>query len=94
VGTTLSRAIRDLKKTYSGKVDLFVLDMYFPTKVNSDAERQTLDQTWEKFCQAENELKTVLARLEQTIQGGRKLAKEVRKHRSQFVFFTRKGNLK
>jgi hypothetical protein len=48
VGTTLSRAIRDLKKTYSGKVDLFILDMYFPTKVNSDAERQTLDQTWEK----------------------------------------------
>jgi hypothetical protein len=93
VGNTISRAMRDLKKTYNGKVDLFVLDMYFPTKVNSDAERELLDQTWEKFCATENELKTVLAKLEQTIQGGRKLAHEVKKQRSQFVFFTREGNL-
>jgi hypothetical protein len=93
VGNTISRAMRDLKKTYKGKVDLFVLDMYFPTKVNSDEERELLDQTWEKFCAAENELKTVLAKLEQTIQGGRKLAKKVTTQRGQFVFFTRKGNL-
>ena len=93
VGTTLSRAMRDLKKSYNGKVDLFVLDMYFPTKLNSSAERELLDQTWEKFCAIENELKTVLAKLEQTIQGGRKHASEVKNRRGQFVFFTRKGNL-
>ena len=52
VGTTPARAMRDLKKTYNGKVDLFVLDMFFPTKVNSEKEREDLDQTWEKFCAA------------------------------------------
>lgn len=93
VGTTLTRAVRDLRRTYAGKIDLFVLDMYFPTKVNDDADREKLDRTWENFCVADNELKTVLANLEQTLKGGRKLAEQAKSRRTPFVFFTRKGNL-
>jgi hypothetical protein len=93
VGTTLARAVSDLRKTYKGKVDLFVLDMYFPLKQNSDAERERLDQTWEKFCAADSELKSVLGRMQQTFDGGRNLAKQAKSRRAPFVFFTRKGNL-
>jgi hypothetical protein len=92
-GTTLERAISDLRKTYKGKVDLFVLDMYFPLKENSDAERELLDQTWEKFRAAESELKSVLAHMQQTFNGGRNLARQAKSRRTPFVFFTRKGNL-
>src|ERR1700722_9022631 len=86
-GTTLERAISDLRKTYKGKVDLFVLDMYFPLKENSDAERELLDQTWEKFRAAESELKSVLAHMQQTFNGGRNLARQAKSRRTPFVFF-------
>jgi CheY-like chemotaxis protein len=93
IGTTFARAVNDLKKTYNRKPDLFVLDMYFPMGANTDAERGKLDQTWEKFVAAENELKGVLASMQQTSKGGRSLAEQAKSRKTPFVFFTRKGNL-
>jgi hypothetical protein len=93
VGNTFQQAERDLKKTYKGGVDLFVLDMYFPTKENTDADRIELDKKWEKFCIAENRLQIALTKMGQSVKGGSKLAKEAQSRKKQFVFFTRKGNL-
>jgi hypothetical protein len=91
VGKNFQRAVNDLRRTYTRKPDLFVLDMYFPTKVNTDTERDNLNQKWENFCVANNELRTVLASMEQTIV--RRLAERAKSQRAPFVFFTRKGNL-
>jgi CheY-like chemotaxis protein len=46
VGTNFPRALQDLRKTHAGKPDLFVLDMYFPNRVNTEVERHALDETW------------------------------------------------
>jgi hypothetical protein len=93
VGNTFQQAEHDLQKTHDGKVDLFVLDMYFPTKENTYADRKELHKKWEEFCIAENALKTVLTKMGQTLNGGRKLARQAKSRKAQFVFFTRKGNL-
>jgi hypothetical protein len=55
VGTNFTRALNDLRRRHAGKPDLFVLDMYFPNRVNTQAERDTLNETWEKLCGANNE---------------------------------------
>jgi hypothetical protein len=93
VGNNFPQAERDLKKTHKGGVDLFVLDMYFPTKENTDAERRELDKKWEEFCSAENELTTALQKMGQSVKGGSNLAREAQSQKAQFVFFTRKGTL-
>ena len=58
IGSCVDDAQRDLESKHKRKPDLFVLDMYFPTKVNNDADRAALDQRWEEFCAAEEKLKT------------------------------------
>src|ERR1700730_6394495 len=93
VGTNFARALNELRRTHAGKPDLFVLDMYFPNRVNTRAERDALNETWEKLCGANNELSAVLAKMEQTVDGGRRLAQRAKSQGRQFVFFTRKGNL-
>ena len=93
IGSSVDDAQRDLESKHKRKPDLFVLDMYFPTKVNNDADRAALDQRWEEFCAAEEKLKTALLQLGQSLKGGRALAKQVRALGKRFVFITRKGNL-
>jgi CheY-like chemotaxis protein len=93
VGTNFPRALQDLRKTHAGKPDLFVLDMYFPNRVNTEVERHALDETWEKLCVANNEMSAVLAKMEQTTDGGRRLAQHAKSQKRPFVFFTRKGDL-
>jgi hypothetical protein len=92
-GSSVEDARTDLQRKHRRKPNLFVLDMYFPTKVTSDADRAELDQSWEEFCAAEDKLKTVLGRLGQSSKGGRNLAEQVKSLGKHFVFFTRKGNL-
>jgi hypothetical protein len=80
------------------RVDLFVLDMYFPREgKNSPEELAELDKAWDQFRKAERSLRKVLSDLGQDIDGGLRLAKEVKSRgwhsRTPFVFFTRKGNL-
>jgi hypothetical protein len=70
-----------------------VLDMYFPTKVNTDADRATLDQKREDYCAAEEKLKTALFQFGQSLKGGRALAKQARSLAKRFCFIARKGNL-
>jgi hypothetical protein len=69
------QAERDLKKTYKGEVDLFVLDMYFPTKENTDTDRIEVDQNWEQFCIAENKLHTALMKVGQSMKGWQQTCK-------------------
>lgn len=97
VGTSLDEAIGDLPTECAGRVELFVLDMYFPTAgENSDEQRLKLGKAWDKFCNADRVLKNVLSELGQSFAGGRKLAQDIKSKRVgriPFVFFTRKGNL-
>lgn len=99
IGTSLTRALDDLKSVQGSKrVDLYLLDMYFPREgTNSSEELSKLGQAWDKFRKAEGELRNVLSDLGQSIEGGLKLANEVKSRgwhtRMPFVFFTRKGNL-
>jgi hypothetical protein len=92
-GSSVDDAQRDLKRKHKRQPDLFVLDMYFPTKVNSDADRAALDQKWEEFSAAEQKFKTALLQMGQSLKGGRTLARRVKLLGKRFVFFTRKGNL-
>lgn len=98
-GTNLTRALNDLKTVQgSTRVDLFVLDMYFPREgTNTPEELSKLGQAWDQFRRAEAALRTVLTDLGQGIEGGLKLANEVKSRgwhaKTPFVFFTRKGNL-
>jgi hypothetical protein len=80
------------------KVDLYVLDMYFPTgTTNTSEQRARLAKAWANCCKANHQLRTILAELHQTFAGGRELATQVRRRgflrKPPFVFFTRKGNL-
>jgi hypothetical protein len=98
-GTSLTRALNDLKTVQgSRRVDLYVLDMYYPREgTNSPEELARLGQAWDKFREADRALRKVLSDLGQSIEGGLKLAKEIGSRglhsRTPFVFFTRKGNL-
>jgi hypothetical protein len=93
VGNTFQQAEHDLRKTYRGGVDLFVLDMYFATEENTDTDRRDLDEKWEEFRIAERKFKTALTKIGQSVDGGRRLAMEAQSRKKQFVFFTRKGFL-
>jgi hypothetical protein len=105
-GTTVGEARNDLRAQGkrrlfgllppSRHVDLFVLDMYYPTAgSSSDAQLSKLGKAWDEFCSAEAVLKRVLAELGQDFAGGRALAKQIQRPlvATPFVFFTRKGNL-
>ncbi len=81
----------------SRHVDLYVLDMYYPTGgSSSDAQLSKLGKAWDEFRAAEAVFKRLLAELGQDFAGGRALAKQISSQRSlvatPFVFFTRKGN--
>jgi len=99
VGTSPARALDDLKKVQGSKrVDLYVLDMYFPREgTNTSEELFKLGQAWDGFRKAETALRKVLSDLGQSLEGGLRLANEVKSRgghtRTPFVFFTRKGNL-
>jgi hypothetical protein len=80
------------------RVDLYVLDMYFPNEgMNTPEELSKLGKAWDALCTAEDTLKTVLAELGQSSAGGRTLATQIASRhsfaRTPFVFFTRKGTL-
>jgi CheY-like chemotaxis protein len=98
-GTSVKAALDDLEKVQgSRRVDLYVLDMYFPRQgPNSPEELSRLGEAWDDFRKAEADLKVVLHQLGQDFDGGRKLAEQVSPGgsftRKPFVFFTRKGNL-
>jgi hypothetical protein len=98
-GTSLASALDDLEDVQGNKyVDLYVLDMYFPREgTNTAEELSKLGQAWDRFRKAEADLRKVLSRLGQSIEGGLTLANEVKSQgwdtRTPFVFFTRKGNL-
>jgi DNA-binding NtrC family response regulator len=97
-GTTLAKALEDLKTQGRRRVDLYVLDMYFPNEgMNTPEELSKLGKAWDAFCTAEDTLKTVLAELGQSSAGGRTLATQIASRhsfaRTPFVFFTRKGTL-
>lgn len=96
-GTSPDEALDNLPPKSRRRVDLFVLDMYFPTSgQNTEEQRLRLGEAWDNFRSAERILKKVLSDLGQSFAGGRKLAHDIKsKHIGQvpFVFFTRKGNL-
>jgi hypothetical protein len=98
-GTSLASALDDLKNFQGNKrVDLYVLDMYYPREgTNTAEELSKLGQAWDRFRKAEAALRKVLSDLGQSIEGGLVLADEVKSQgwgvRMPFVFFTRKGNL-
>jgi DNA-binding NtrC family response regulator len=97
-GTTLAKALEDLRTQGRRRVDLYVLDMYFPNEgTNTPEELSKLGKAWDAFCTAEDALKNVLTELGQSFAGGRALAKQIASRSSfaktPFVFFTRKGNL-
>jgi hypothetical protein len=106
IGTDLGKAEANLRANlprrkfnfWRREVTLYVLDMYFPTgTTNTSEQREKLAEAWANCCKANRHLKTVLAELHQTFDGGRELAARVRRRRlfrkPAFVFFTRKGNL-
>lgn len=108
-GTSLQSARNDLRAANRGsgllnriwrrRVDLYVLDMYFPRGgTNHPDELRRLGKAWDNFREAERQLKAVLSDLGQDFEGGRRLAAEVSSGsrvfgKTPFVFFTRKGNL-
>lgn len=97
-GTTLTAALADLKAQGRKRVDLYVLDMYFPNEgMNTREELSRLGKAWDGFCTAEDALKNILAELGQSFAGGRALATQITSRgfftKTPFVFFTRKGNL-
>lgn len=98
-GTSLTSALDDLKIVQGNKrVDLYVLDMYYPKEeTNTSEELSNLGQAWDRFRKAEAALRKVLSDLGQSVEGGLTLANEVKSQgwgmRMPFVFFTRKGNL-
>src|SRR5262249_33650056 len=97
-GTTLTAALADLKAQGRRRVDLYVLDMYFPNEgMNTPEELSRLGKAWDDFCTAEDALKNILAELGQSFAGGRALATQITSRgfftKTPFVFFTRKGNL-
>jgi hypothetical protein len=106
IGTDLGKAEANLKTVLPRrmfnflrrKVNLHVLDMYFPMgTTNTPEQRVKLAEAWGNCCKANQQLRTVLAELHQTFDGGRELAVGVRRRglfrKPPFVFFTRKGNL-
>jgi hypothetical protein len=106
IGTDLGKAEANLRAVlprrvfnfWRRKVNLYVLDTYYPTgTTNTPEQRAKLAEAWGNCCKANQQLRTVLAELHQTFDGGRELATRV-KHRGlfrkpPFVFFTRKGNI-
>ena len=108
IGTNLNKAESDLRaslprhrfKFWSRhKVSLYVLDMYHPKGTTNTPEQQAqLAKAWSDFCKANRKLKEVLTNLDQSFDGGRELADQVKERgfarsKPPFVFFTRKGNL-
>ena len=106
IGTDLGKAEANLtaglpRRRYNfwrRKVTFYVLDMYFPTgTTNTPEQRAKLAKAWGDCCKANRQLKTVLAELHQTFDGGRELAARVMRRgllrKPAFVFFTRKGNI-
>jgi hypothetical protein len=106
IGTNLGKAEANLREVlprrmfnfWRRKVNLYVLDMYFPMgTTNTPEQRVRLAEAWGNCCKANRQLRTVLAELHQTFDGGRELAVAVRRRsllrKAPFVFFTRKGNL-
>jgi hypothetical protein len=106
IGTDLGKAETNLRSVlprrwfnfWGRKASLYVLDMYFPTgTTNTSEQRAELAEAWGSCCKADRRLKTVLAELHQTFDGGRELAARVKRRgilrKPAFVFFTRKGNL-
>ena len=51
IGSCVDDAQRDLESKHKRKPDLFVLDMYFPTKVNNDADGQRSIKDWKSSAQ-------------------------------------------
>ena len=106
-GTNLNKAESDLAATLPRhrfnfwsrrKVNLYVLDMYYPRgTTNTPEQRAQLAKAWSDFCKANRKLKEVLTNLDQSFDGGRELADQVRRRgfvrTPPFVFFTRKANL-
>jgi hypothetical protein len=106
-GTNLNKAESDLAATLPRhrfnfwsrqKVNLYVLDMYYPRgTTNTPEQRAQLAKTWSDFCKSNRKLKEVLTNLDQSFDGGRELADQVKRRgfvrTPPFVFFTRKGNL-
>lgn len=99
IGTDLRKAEADLRAAsprrrfnfWRRKVNLYVLDMYFPTgTTNTPEQRAKLAKAWGNCCNANRQLKTVLAELHQTFDGGRELAAEVERRgffrKPAFVF--------
>jgi hypothetical protein len=106
IGTDLGKAEANLRAVlprrmfnfWRRKVNLYVLDMYFPTgTTNTPEQRAKLAEAWGNCCKANQQLRTVLAELHQTFDGGRELAARVKRRglfrKPPFVFFTRKGNI-
>jgi hypothetical protein len=105
--TNLNKAESDLAATLPRhrfnfwsrqKVNLYVLDMYYPRgTTNTPEQRAQLAKTWSDFCKSNRKLKEVLTNLDQSFDGGRELADQVKRRgfvrTPPFVFFTRKGNL-
>jgi hypothetical protein len=106
IGTNLTQAESDLRATLPRhklnlsrhKVNLYLLDMYYPKgTTNTPEQRAQLAKAWSDSCKANRKLKEVLTNLDQSFDGGRELAGQVKKRgfvrTPPFVFFTRKGNL-
>ena len=99
VGTDPTRALDDLHRVQGGKrVDLWVLDMYYPRQgANTRDELDKLGRAWDAFRRAEIAFQRVLSDLGQNIDGGLKVAHDVKSQgglsTTPFVFFTRKGSV-
>ncbi|HUL79534.1 MAG TPA: response regulator [Vicinamibacteria bacterium] len=95
-GTSLSGALEDLRGQGREQPDAFVLDLYFPESGTGTVEdRAELTRAWDRFLEAQAEIRKVLERLGQSREGGLALARRIRAEFPgvPFAFFTRKGTL-
>ena len=96
VGSSIETAEENLRANHPAirKPDLYLLDMYYSVNnISSSAQKlKELEDAKKTFLKAQTDFKNKLSDLDQTPEGGYKLADSlVKRHRRNFAFFTRKG---
>ncbi|MBL7075606.1 hypothetical protein ISS37_10265 [candidate division KSB1 bacterium] len=95
-GTTYPEALDDLKKQGRKRPDIFVLDLYYPMDSRPTEEQlQKLHVERKLYLKAQTKFRTVLAKLNQSSNGGITLAYVIGQNFKSipYLFFTRKGTL-
>ncbi len=94
-GQNPDSALEDLTNQGRKKPDLFLLDLYFPEEgLPTDEDLEKLHDARAAYLKAATTFRTLLTQLNQTSEGGFKIARDLRQnHRIGIAFFTRKGTL-